>query len=107
MTVEVTPAMIEAGKSAALHCDFREVFEPLDEGIRRIFQAMAAVSSPWRPISTAPKDGTRILACRDARFWSSAHIMIQWDKDIGRWTPWGFDVDFLGWMPLPAPPEAT
>lgn len=65
--------------------------------------------SPWRPISTAPKDGTRILICRPPQ-WEPRQIIVSWGEIVGGfgWIPWGSsDADFLGWMPLPDPPEAT
>lgn len=64
----------------------------------------------WRPISTAPKDGTRILVCRSPQ-WTPRQIIVAWGEthDGFGWIPWGdaSDADFLGWMPIPAPPEAT
>jgi len=59
----------------------------------------------WKPISSAPKDGTRVLiaGCNQV--------------DLGLWCGEGWiDDGFLGyenenwithWMPLPAPPRST
>ena len=69
----------------------------------------AAVAPCWRPISTAPKDGTRILVCRPPQ-WMPRQIIVSWGEIVGGfgWIPWGAsDADFLGWMPIPPPPEAT
>ena len=65
--------------------------------------------SEWKPIDTAPKDGTRILA-----FWpdsgdgvdNEAEARTWWEND--RWeNPWGsslYDPPPTHWMPLPPPP---
>ena len=59
----------------------------------------------WKPIETAPKDGTEILLCakvtRDIGlcYWREDHVMTGWT--------WGLGKSFGGpshWMPLPAPP---
>jgi hypothetical protein len=76
--------------------------------------------SEWRTIKTAPKDGTRILAC-----WAEGdgHTIIEWfsynmwvlgDMDSGSWcqralglgSDTGYeDAAFSHWMPLPALPK--
>ena len=77
----------------------------------------------WRPIETAPKDGTEILVCggtfSDDCDWSdtaypySGYAIVQWDgQDNGH--PWEGHPCHDGdgyrnhapthWMPLPAPP---
>jgi len=61
----------------------------------------------WRPIETAPKDGTTIWACH----WRMAHrgMLSFWE---GRWQlvdelenlPKGYGFEPTHWMPLPEPP---
>jgi hypothetical protein len=68
--------------------------------------------SPWRPITSAPRDGTRILAAS-----------LDGEIEIVRWDPealwldhpwiatdgaaaWRHDV-FTHWMPLPKLPKST
>lgn len=59
----------------------------------------------WRDISTAPKDGTNILAHEDG-----ATTVVYWDDERGSWlhpykggkTTWP---KLTHWMPLPEPPE--
>jgi Protein of unknown function (DUF551) len=73
---------------------------------------------PWRPIHTAPKDGTDVLCWvvqrdpkpgdeEDRGSWA----VMYFDGECGEWTfPFGDDcgyVDEYGpthWMPLPEPP---
>lgn len=60
----------------------------------------------WRPIETAPRDGTRVLLL---------HVRVEcevmlgyWDEQNDGWetdSEWWPDADFSHWMPLPNPPE--
>lgn len=69
----------------------------------------------WRPIETAPKDGTAILAViglyrRDQSFSHWDLHIIAFDQDRGAISPdhdqgWDWE-DYEGWQPLPAPPLA-
>jgi hypothetical protein len=81
----------------------------------------------WRPIETAPKDGTPILLFGDDRVtsghWSAPSAIPrliyqdgfapepEWDEWEPYWASWdgGFTDDYppTHWMPLPAAPEAT
>lgn len=70
----------------------------------------------WRPIETAPKDGTRILILEEGVyhrivFWATFYSPFYRGEIEGWWTgsfP-GSDVtlprDATHWMPLPEPPE--
>ena len=60
----------------------------------------------WKPIATAPLDGTRVLTYR-THFAES--IAVAWyDADLGGWVPiHGFAgewPDATHWLPLPEPP---
>jgi hypothetical protein len=64
----------------------------------------------WRPIETAPKDGTSILAC-DARV-DDWFLVVAWDCEANIY-PWGWrtqdglsyhDQSLTHWQPLPPPP---
>lgn len=58
----------------------------------------------WRPIETAPKDGTEILVWLS---WGDYEITL-WEND--RWT-WedrlSSQPEPTHWMPLPPPPDAS
>lgn len=97
---------------------------------RRISYAIRALSMPapaqaWRDISTAPRDGTRVLLWRGQPpigMWAEM-VVAEYHDDMWRWpdddTPtthgeWTEDAlwdgyqcnEFTHWMPLPATPAA-
>lgn len=58
----------------------------------------------WRPIESAPKDGTRVLLYRD--LWMESMGVCFWDGVQCEWRPVNGSC-FPGsshWMPLPEPP---
>lgn len=63
-------------------------------------------SEGWRPIETAPKDGTDILACDE-----DGQYVARWAAYAGgnpRWRLWWNgdpNDDLTHWQPLPAPPQ--
>lgn len=73
------------------------------------------MSEQWKPISTAPKDGTWILIYQPASMWQSKRAARQAVIRVAYWhQPANLSHDgfWLGghtyrpthWMPLPAPP---
>lgn len=69
--------------------------------------------APWRPISTAPKDGTEILACAHDHGERWFRAVAQWaeaDPDfpgtVAGWF-WPFAARPTHWMPPPPPPPET
>lgn len=64
--------------------------------------------SKWKPIETAPKDGTRFLAFEKSDDYQ--HYECWWREDFSNWSGWQDDWDSepnpTHWMPLPEPPEA-
>lgn len=63
----------------------------------------------WRDISTAPKDGTRILVWRASRVRLMHWKALAGHKDGGHWDEWGLRLKELAaqpthWMPLPPAP---
>jgi len=69
----------------------------------------------WRPLETAPRDGTRILVYFKRHGWltaawtspenSSFEIWCVDDFKFGPYAIRGYiETDVLGWMPLPEPP---
>ena len=66
-----------------------------------VFDGVVPTGYPeWRPVETAPKDGTTVLLGRFADEPKSAHgyIMVDWYRDgMTYWPP-------THWMPLPPAP---
>lgn len=72
----------------------------------------------WKPIETAPKDGTYILVCQkdipgwDGNMWVVAFFGVGEEEPIPSWWTSGGPnggIDFIGdpfshWQPLPPPP---
>lgn len=102
---------------------YRDINEPMQDDYLATADAILALFSPadgWRPIETAPKDGTYILSqvgvIDSERFahWSGRTFVIRHEGvresgfDLG-WSMFpGFggapDHWFAGWQPLPAAP---
>lgn len=65
----------------------------------------------WRPIETAPKDGTWILGFRPLKEYCDQWEVWRWVETVGfvGWENAADTSDFCGhpthWMPLPNPPE--
>lgn len=71
----------------------------------------AELGAQWRPIETAPKDGTPILALSDTNDGSYEHVVVWHNKHMAY--PWQFGYDgaiaahrLAYWMPLPPPPSS-
>ncbi len=63
----------------------------------------------WQPISTAPKDGTRILVCRPKGF-SVNRVGVDMFMECGGRKSWIHSEDNFQpthWMPLPEPPKGN
>ena len=83
--------------------------EKLNKAIDKInsLSEAAANRTSWRPITTAPKDGTPILAIKNG-----VQATVRWRKEERYWTlcvPGTFtlyhDWDPQMWMPLPPGPK--
>lgn len=56
----------------------------------------------WRPIETAPKDGTVVLVFTEGCVWLAAWQSEWWEESTSERS--GMSIRPLVWMPLPAPP---
>ncbi len=65
-------------------------------------------ATDWRDISTAPRDGRRIIASTASY---TEPLILYWCKHNGQeaWWDWDLDsyTDVTHWQPLPDPPEAA
>ncbi|GBQ64900.1 hypothetical protein AA103196_1001 [Ameyamaea chiangmaiensis NBRC 103196] len=123
------------GKTVVLHeTDDRKVHEREFERacLRREIVAVlqAADVAAWRPIESAPRDGTNILASWQRNDGKTFVVRVYWDAEFsgetneetglyewkGAWTDdsvasWGMEerhsYECTHWMPLPAPPAET
>lgn len=65
----------------------------------------------WKPIETAPKDGTKILTWRECKEGSLGSITVsEWGRtgygEHWRPSPMAIRIAPTHWMPLPEPPDA-
>lgn len=115
-------ANIEEVGTGNNHVAAQAVSRDIDEAERRrdvMLAALAAPASPlpegggWQDISTAPKDGTPILAwcvhpharwAGDDRDWAAPVVTSWTTHNGGGWTWHGMIGTFTHWMPLPAAP---
>lgn len=85
--------------------DASTYIEELEAKLARLREAQG-----WRPIETAPRDGTRIMAYEPSA--DSKNHEIWWEDDCGGpfqgWTDdWDTEPEPTHWMPLPEPPQET
>lgn len=75
----------------------------------RAIEAALEIKSQWRPISTAPKDGTFYLATdgKDQRVENcpEGHVAGIWRRIDGDWRGYSLGDDSTHWQPLPDVPE--
>jgi hypothetical protein len=69
-------------------------------------------STDWRPIDSAPRDGTEVLLYgrteRDGRFFAPDCNVGWWDEEnLGGWQARDLPIDPTHWAPLPQPPEGA
>lgn len=107
---------VDAAGSESGHAE--EMADIARSALRAAVEALAASAQPagWRPIETAPKDGTHVLVWPPT--WNGLSSCARWDADeyAKRPRPLWRRNDDLGrvlvsrgtapthWMPLPAPP---
>lgn len=81
------------------------------EAMRAYAAEAVRVAQGWRPIETAPKDGTQILAWAPD-FYPGFYGVAEWAEKQD-WRPetvagwfWNYATRPTHWMPLPTPPQA-
>lgn len=74
--------------------------------------ALAAMPSQWRPIDSAPRDGTDILLyCPPVGKFAEENDIGRWNQSLGQWQMPDHQCGGYGkcdpthWMPRPAPPK--
>jgi hypothetical protein len=75
--------------------------ETIDSAIKNV---CTALSRPWRPIETAPKDGTWVVCVEDDGTKHVAQFNKTWVTEEYDYT--SYFIDPTHWMPLPPPPQA-
>jgi hypothetical protein len=76
------------------------------QGFRDGVASISANAEGWRPISTAPRDGTEVLADTSGL----GRVVVYWDDEESQW---GTGLGYLDrgapthWMPLPPPPTSA
>jgi len=89
-----------------------------DECTKIVYEAAQAhLDSQWKPIESAPKDGSRFLAYEkkenastDAScfecWWEEDYTIDEWGVRVGAWDDdWALSREPTHWVPLPTPPE--
>jgi hypothetical protein len=99
------------------NCLVNMAHNSLDELTEALRQLLSATE--WKPIETAPRDGTPILLWAPDYFENDPHADVgEWSDRVGAWSsevgmmedgPIGDDPDLCNgpdnWMPLPLPPS--
>ena len=104
--LEVFDAMIKCGEHQ-MECSFEELLNNMKvKEAKQTIRAALATPMGWRPISSAPKDGTEVLFYSKKYGVFSANI----PKDMAHYKKpeclyRGSCRRVLYWMPLPAPPH--
>ena len=87
-----------------------EISEEVETEVSAALNKMVAderryAGSPWRPIATAPKDGTPVLG-----WWGTECMIVDWCVVVERWSSTHdgedmFEPEPTHWMPLPEGPK--
>jgi len=77
--------------------------EKCADAILRLLSVPSVLPEGWRPIESAPKDGTRVIAVQDGlepeiQYW---HVRVGWVNDGDHYR------DPTHWKPLPPPPVSA
>lgn len=80
--------------------------EPFDGGAEYVAASPSSEAAGWRPIETAPKDGTKIILLLSTGAGNMVHIGCKDQRPNSGWhiEPNGYWSSVTHWMPLPAAP---
>ena len=89
-------------------CQDKDVWEECEDAAKPVEFIRADLMPTWRPIETAPKDGTFVDLWDELSKTRLPNCC--WDALTGRWMIWGGTLSMSCdrikfWMPLPKPPE--
>ena len=92
-----TPEMIGAAREAYIDCDSMNMVDCMSEALE------AALAAMWKPIKTAPKDGTYVLVKGPCVY----PCTVFWNGNS--WDDGDFHdrIPATHWAPLPGAPENT
>lgn len=100
----------KSGKPPAFNknlADYEYWADSARAALKAIENSGHVVVPAWKPIETAPMDGTRILVWRpfEDKDWPAHHGIDRWSETFRSWWNSRRDQQPTHWMPLPSPPD--
>jgi len=87
---------------------YKSTAETFEGKVAALLRRLSPPADGWRPIESAPKDGTRILGWSASipSGWQKIHS-IRWNQIDGTWREPSFGrIEPTHWRPLPTPPSS-
>ncbi|MGN6223658.1 hypothetical protein [Pseudoxanthomonas sp.] len=90
-------------ESVAEHYKLKEPAHPRKHGAHIAETFPDGVVDEWRPIETAPRDGTKIIGCAIRQSGTPEHVGLYWASHPTqkRWTDGEWSVFLTHWIPAP------